>query len=729
MNRRGILSRATHRAAVVGVLLAVLITAACVPSIPGIGSLGQGSVTQSPGTAPVPQTGGSGTASSTSVTPSVTVNDQTYDGTSVVVADVVSKGSGWIAIHNQVNGAVGPVIGMTPVQDGDNKNVTVKVDPNQTTPTMYAMLHTDQGKLGVYEFPGPDIPVSINGQMITPAFKATKQTAGSSVTPVVTVSNQVVSNGQITIAEVDSPGPGWIAIHVMMPDGTPGNDIGFSAVKPGKNTNVVVTVDQTKVTQTMFAMLHTDDGEVGMYEFPTHDAPVVANGKMIAAPFATDGKTPAANANTVMHDMGQASAAGSTATEPPNEVYPTGSPTAGTESPNEVYPTTSPTAAMSAMANPTATQSMAMQTPAPDVTPMVKVSDQPLNNGMVKVDDVVSGAPGWVVIYTTNASGQPDQPIGHAAVQKGDNKNVMVQVDPAKAKGKLYAQLHVDAGQVGTFEFPGPDMPLMIGVQMISGLFNVTAPVAAAPTATQMAAMPMPTSAPNNNPPASGSGTQPFIKTADQPIINGTVVIPEVYSAGDAWLVIHRQNGDGTEGAVVGYVRVKDGDNTNVAVRVDTSLTSTTMFAMLHEDKGKIGRLEFPGPDVPVMVNGVMVNIPFTITGNKAADVVINVSTDQNTTKHLVDGYSMSLYLSLQDRPGQSNCNADCLHIWKPLLANGRVVAGSGVASNKLGVIILPDGTRQVTYNGAPLYTYTDDSKPGDINGQGLDGNWFLVTP
>ena len=35
----------------------------------------------------------------------------------------------------------------------------------------------------------------------------------------------------------------------------------------------------------------------------------------------------------------------------------------------------------------------------------------------------------------------------------------------------------------------------------------------------------------------------------------------------------------------------------------------------------------------------------------------------------------------------------------------------------------------QVTYNGHLLYTYAGDSKPGDTNGEGIDGVWFVATP
>ncbi len=54
---------------------------------------------------------------------------------------------------------------------------------------------------------------------------------------------------------------------------------------------------------------------------------------------------------------------------------------------------------------------------------------------------------------------------------------------------------------------------------------------------------------------------------------------------------------------------------------------------------------------------------------------------------------------------------------------------GSGATASKLGTIKRPDGHTQVTYNGLALYRYSADRKPGDVKGQGVEGNWFAVTP
>jgi predicted lipoprotein with Yx(FWY)xxD motif len=123
------------------------------------------------------------------VTPSVKVADQAIANDAVTIAEVSSKGPGWIVIHADKNGAPGPVLGHSAVKDGANKDVVVKLAAEGRTDTLYAMLHTDAGTVGTYEFPGADGPVSVDGKVVTPAFKvtaaapATLPTTGEVVTP------------------------------------------------------------------------------------------------------------------------------------------------------------------------------------------------------------------------------------------------------------------------------------------------------------------------------------------------------------------------------------------------------------------------------------------------------------------------------------------------------------------------------------------------------------------
>jgi predicted lipoprotein with Yx(FWY)xxD motif len=49
--------------------------------------------------------------------------------------------------------------------------------------------------------------------------------------------------------------------------------------------------------------------------------------------------------------------------------------------------------------------------------------------------------------------------------------------------------------------------------------------------------------------------------------------------------------------------------------------------------------------------------------------------------------------------------------------------------TGKLGIITRPDGTKQLTIDGRPVYTYLADKQPGDVNGQGFGGLWYVIRP
>lgn len=103
-----------------------------------------------------------------------------------------------------------------------------------------------------------------------------------------------------------------------------------------------------------------------------------------------------------------------------------------------------------------------------------------------------------------------------------------------------------------------------------------------------------------------------------------------------------------------------------------------------------------------------------------AASTPATVSTavDAKLGAILVGPTGMTLYVAKNDGPNQSNCSTACLAVWPPLTVASGVtpVAGPGV-TGKLGVI---SGSGQVTYNGAPLYGWKTDVKPGDTTGQGV---------
>jgi predicted lipoprotein with Yx(FWY)xxD motif len=219
--------------------------------------------------------------------PRVSVEDQEIKDGTVTVNDVVSNGPGWLVIHAQADGKPGPILGYTPLKDGENKDVAVEIDIAKATETIYAMLHTDVGEMGAFEFPdGPDTPVKVDDKVVTPSF-AISGLPG--LTPAVSVQDQEIKDGVLTIAEVNSAGPGWLVVHAQA-DGSPGPILGYTQVEDGVNKDVAVEIDSAEATGTVYAMLHTDAGEAGKFEFPGGpDVPVKVDDQVVTPPFMITG--------------------------------------------------------------------------------------------------------------------------------------------------------------------------------------------------------------------------------------------------------------------------------------------------------------------------------------------------------------------------------------------------------------------------------------------------------
>jgi predicted lipoprotein with Yx(FWY)xxD motif len=98
----------------------------------------------------------------------------------------------------------------------------------------------------------------------------------------------------------------------------------------------------------------------------------------------------------------------------------------------------------------------------------------------------------------------------------------------------------------------------------------------------------------------------------------------------------------------------------------------------------------------------------------------------------LVDRQGRTLYLFARDSGTVSACTGACAVNWPPLLDQGTPLVGTGATPSGIGRTTRPDGLSQLTYNGHPLYTFVNDKKPGDTNGEGISafgGSWFAVSP
>jgi predicted lipoprotein with Yx(FWY)xxD motif len=98
----------------------------------------------------------------------------------------------------------------------------------------------------------------------------------------------------------------------------------------------------------------------------------------------------------------------------------------------------------------------------------------------------------------------------------------------------------------------------------------------------------------------------------------------------------------------------------------------------------------------------------------------------------LVNSQGRTLYLFQKDSGTTSECTGACAANWPPLRANGSPAIGSGANASLVASTMRSDGSRQITYNNHPLYTFVKDTKAGDTNGEGLTafgGTWYAISP
>lgn len=108
------------------------------------------------------------------------------------------------------------------------------------------------------------------------------------------------------------------------------------------------------------------------------------------------------------------------------------------------------------------------------------------------------------------------------------------------------------------------------------------------------------------------------------------------------------------------------------------------------------------------------------------------------TGKVLTAGDGHTLYMSQQEvMSGKPLCtSSECTSFWMPLtVAKGKQPSAPSGVSVTLSTVSRPDGSRQVTLNGAPLYTFSFDHTSGQVKGNGFRDSfngvhftWYAAT-
>jgi predicted lipoprotein with Yx(FWY)xxD motif len=86
----------------------------------------------------------------------------------------------------------------------------------------------------------------------------------------------------------------------------------------------------------------------------------------------------------------------------------------------------------------------------------------------------------------------------------------------------------------------------------------------------------------------------------------------------------------------------------------------------------------------------------------------------------LVDHGGGALYTPDQEAGGTIHCTGACTQFWIPLERGPAAPAAAPGVTGRLSAVTRPDGVRQVTYDGMPLYRFSQDGTSGKVTGDGV---------
>jgi predicted lipoprotein with Yx(FWY)xxD motif len=132
-----------------------------------------------------------------------------------------------------------------------------------------------------------------------------------------------------------------------------------------------------------------------------------------------------------------------------------------------------------------------------------------------------------------------------------------------------------------------------------------------------------------------------------------------------------------------------------------------------------------------VILAGLGAGILAIAATGAATKATVSAASNASLGKIIVAANGLTLYDYTVDHGKVVKCVGACAAQWPPVLIakNAKPVAGAGITASKLGTVKRPDGTMQVTYGGYALYRFAGDTKKGQVNGQGLEKEWYAIAP
>jgi hypothetical protein len=205
----------------------------------------------------------------------VTAEDQALEGAAsneVTIASVTLEEDGFVVIHEDDAGSPGAIIGHKRVVAGeDTADVMVTLDRNAANgETLYAMLHGDTNANETFDYTAPgdeDGPLlDDNDDAITDSFVVNVPSVTASDLTLAAANDDLST--VVTVDSAYSNGAGWLVIHANECANF-GDVLGQTELTDGANSDIAVTLTERPAEdgESLCAMLHTDNGTAGEYEF------------------------------------------------------------------------------------------------------------------------------------------------------------------------------------------------------------------------------------------------------------------------------------------------------------------------------------------------------------------------------------------------------------------------------------------------------------------------------
>lgn len=210
--------------------------------------------------------------------PDIYVLHQPVVDDAIIIERAVSYGPGWAVVYYDEDDQPGRIIGYAPLEDGVNEQVVVPIASGLVTAQLFVRLHEDGGAPGEFN-PNEDPPVLFQGALPEPA--SFRIDLGSYL---IAREQAIGEEDTIMVELVVVAQPAWVVIRADE-EGQPGAILGQRLLDAGINRNILVPLETTDLTETLYIALHSDNAPFGEFNYPDgEDAPLTRNNNPIILP-------------------------------------------------------------------------------------------------------------------------------------------------------------------------------------------------------------------------------------------------------------------------------------------------------------------------------------------------------------------------------------------------------------------------------------------------------------